>query len=111
MGAVVALALKTRTTLRDHFLPINREVVLLREHGHYLVGTLAVGDGIDHPGADAKTAWYNRNLRIFSNLLWLVERPGERVFVLIGAGHVPILRHAARASPAIELVEVGEILR
>jgi len=34
----------------------------------------------------------------------------ERVLLLIGAGHVPILRHAALSSPDYELVEVRRVL-
>ena len=38
------------------------------------------------------------------------DRVEKRVLVLIGAGHVPILRHAALSSPDYHLVEVREVL-
>jgi hypothetical protein len=56
------------------------------------------------------TAWYNRNLRIFRNLQRITDGPDERLLLLIGGGHVPILRHCAQASPEYELVEVTEYL-
>ena len=108
--------LKTRETLRQTLLRLNSEERLLRSHGHYLIGAFEVGDagasaeGERYPGVDGRTAWYNRNLRIFANLQRLNERPNERILVIIGAGHVPILRHAVQASPQYELVEVAEVL-
>ena len=44
------------------------------------------GEGGQYPGVDSKTAWYNRNLRIFANLQRLTEQPGERILLVIGAG-------------------------
>ena len=35
---------------------------------------------------------------------------GDRVLVLIGAGHVPILHHAAQSAPDVELVTVSDVL-
>jgi hypothetical protein len=56
------------------------------------------------------TAWYNRNLRIFANLQRITETPDERLLLLIGGGHLPILRHCIVASPECELVEVADYL-
>ena len=70
-----------------------------------------VGVGDEYIGADWATAWFNRNLRIFANLQRITERPDERILLVIGAGHVPILRHCVQASPEYELVEVQEYLR
>jgi len=102
-------AAKMERTLIEHLLYLNDEERLRVGHGHYLVGAMGVGDGVEYPGADARTAWYNRNRRIFSNLLRTAEKD-DRILVLIGAGHVPILRHAVDASPDLELVTVDEVL-
>lgn len=104
-------AKKMETTLRQHLNTINQEAFLLMGHGHYMVGSFAVGDGESFPGVDGfVSSWYNRNLRIFSNLIRLVDSPQERIVLIIGAGHVPIIRHAAQASPQFELVEVSQVL-
>lgn len=96
--------------LKEHFLFINDPRRVMLTHGHYLVGTFKAGVGTDYPGVDAKVAWYNRNLRIFANIQRITESPGDRILVLIGAGHLPILRHAAEASPEYALVEVSTVL-
>jgi len=96
---------KTRQSLRAELFAINGEDEILLSHGHYLIGTFKVAQGDEYPGADAKTGWYNRNLRIFANLQRVISAPEDRVLVIIGAGHLPILRHAVEASPELELDE------
>lgn len=101
---------KADQTLREIWLDMNRPERLLAGHGHYVLSSIALGDGEEYPGADHVTGWwYNRNLRIFANIHRIAEQD-DRILVLIGAGHVPILRHAIQASPEFELVEVSEVL-
>lgn len=102
--------LKTRQTLREHLLRINTPERILRSGGQYLIGNFEVGEEDEYPGVDSKTAWYNRNLKIFANLQRISDLTGDRVLLIIGSGHVPILRHAAQASPQFELVEISEVL-
>lgn len=83
---------------------------LMAGHGHYVLGSIAVGADDEYPGADRLTGWwFNRNLRIFGNIRRVTES-GDRVLVLIGAGHVPILLHTAQASPEYRVVSVEEVL-
>ena len=100
-----------RADLRDILRFKNHPAVLRISHARYLVGPFHAADGRDHPGPDGfVTHWYNRNLRIFSNLRRVV-RPGQKVLVLFGAGHMPILRECIEASPEFALTEVGEVVR
>ena len=101
---------KMERTLRETLLAMNIEEALLRGHGHYLVDRFKVGSGDEYPGPDRITAWFNRNLRIFANLQRITERPDERILLVIGAGHLPILRHCVLASPEYVLVEVRDYL-
>lgn len=101
---------KTRRTLAEHLLAINDREAVLFNHGQYLIGNFEVGDDSTYPGVDAKTAWFNRNLRIFANLQRLVASPGERIVLVIGSGHLAILRHSIEASPQYRLVELRDLL-
>ncbi|HUO83879.1 MAG TPA: DUF5694 domain-containing protein [Thermoanaerobaculia bacterium] len=103
-------ALKVEQSLIEHLLYRNSEDRIERGHGHYLVGSFSAGTGDEYPGVDAKIAWYNRNLRIFANVQRITEGPDDRILVVIGAGHLPILRHALEASPEYRLVEVKDVL-
>lgn len=101
---------KMQQPLRETLLELNQLPNILAMHGHYLVDHFKVGTRHEYPGVDVVTAWYNRNLRIFANLQRITEPPGERLLVVYGAGHIPILRHCAEASPEYDLVEVSDYL-
>jgi len=102
--------LKTQVSLREILLRANTEESIVKGHGHYLVDRFKVGVKGEYPGVDWATAWYNRNLRIFANLQRITEAPGERILLIIGGGHLAILRHCVLASPEYDLVEVCEHL-
>ena len=78
--------------------------------GMYLVDYFKLGIGDELPGVDWVTVWYSRNLRIFANLQRITETPDERILLIIGAGHLSILRHCVLASPEYDLVEVHDYL-
>lgn len=107
-------SLKTHISLIDYFVYLNKPKNINRTHGIYLVDSFKFGMGMenDYFGADMKTAWYNRNLRILQNIYRMIaETKAKRVLVVIGAGHLPILNHAIQASPELRLVNVGNILK
>ncbi|MCL7971553.1 MAG: DUF5694 domain-containing protein [marine benthic group bacterium] len=64
----------------------------------YLEFFLPLAAGDDYGGAEFVATWYERNLKIFSNL-HRISAPGDRVFVIYGAGHVPHLRYFVALSP------------
>ncbi len=104
-------SLKMSHSLREHLLYLNSEERLRKGHGHYLVDTFKFSAGDDYLGPDMATRWYNRNLRIFSNLQRITKTQNEKILLIIGAGHVPIIRHAVESSPEYQLVEVSEYLQ
>ena len=71
-------------------------------HGWYLV-MATVGRDTAYRGADEVSAWYARNLHIFANIA-RVAQPGERVLVIMGAGHGTLLRQFIDESPDLDLV-------
>jgi hypothetical protein len=104
-------SLKTTMSLRDYLVRESDADRVLAGHGQYLIGSFYLGRGDDYLGPDMRTGWYNRNLRIFHNLQRITRSPDERILVIIGSGHLPILRHSVEASPEYRLVEVDQYLR
>ena len=104
-------SLKTVRTLRQTLLYINSPERLRIGHGHYMTGFYKVDRDTSYVGVDDATRWYNRNLRIFNNLQRLADSPADRVLVIIGAGHLPILKFVAGASPEYRLREPSEFLQ
>jgi hypothetical protein len=86
----------------------NREDALA-DNLRFYVDLAGLGGLGEHGGADYAASWYRRNFRIFSNLCSM-SGPGDRLFVVIGAGHVPILRHLVKLSSRHRLVDVTSFL-
>lgn len=76
---------------------------LAEGHGWYMEFA-RVGAGDTYIGADLLSKWYERNIRMFANLQALA-RPADRVLVIVGAGHAPILRELVTADPRMMLVD------
>jgi hypothetical protein len=103
-------SLKSVRPLRETLLYINGPDRLRQGLGHYLVGDVRYGGPGEYVGADVASAWWNRNLRIFGSLLRLPASPEDRILVLIGAGHVPILAFAAQSCPELRFVPLSDVL-
>jgi hypothetical protein len=86
----------------------NEAKTLARGHGAYMYFA-RVGAGDTNVGAELVAKWYERNIHIFANIQHLAE-PGERILVIIGAGHAPILRELITSDPKMQLVETLEYL-
>jgi len=61
-------------------------------------------------GADVLAGWYQRNFRIFANLVRVVETPEDRVLAMFGSSHSANLRELVKSSPDLEAVEPAEYL-
>ncbi|MEO0365507.1 MAG: DUF5694 domain-containing protein [Pseudomonadota bacterium] len=98
-------------TLIENLRVINSIQTLRLSHSIYLTRSLGITDGVTYPYADGFVSkWYNRNLRIFGNLLALQTDGADRILVLIGSGHAPILRHLAEHSGSLQAVNVIDVL-
>jgi hypothetical protein len=69
-----------------------------------------IGRDSVYVGADVAADWYERNLRMYANLLRIVE-PNDRVLVLVGGGHRPLLRQMLRQTPGVEFVPTMKYLK
>jgi hypothetical protein len=65
------------------------------------------GEEYNYAGARLLTDWYQRNMRIHTHLLNVIE-PGDRVLVIFGAGHLGLLRQAVQADPTLTLRTIEE---
>lgn len=80
------------------------------EKGHAMYVEIArVGAGDSYVGADLLAKWYERNIRIFSDLQRLAQ-PGDRLLIIFGAGHAAILRQLIASDPQLELIEASAFL-
>ena len=100
-------SLEKELPLLDVFKYMNRDDVIRRGHGAYLIGDFTLGENI---GPDFLSMyWYNRNLRIFRKIQRLDIQPDDRVMVIFGAGHLGILKQQFESTPEFELVKFGSL--
>lgn len=69
-----------------------------------------LGEPWNWAGPDLITDWFQRNIRIYSNVLRLIDSPDERVLVIIGAGHLGWLRHNFASDPDVALRKLAELV-
>lgn len=69
------------------------------------------GEPWNWAGADLISDWFRRNMRIYSNVVRLIESPNERILVVFGAGHLGWLRHAFASDPTIRVRRLHEFAR
>lgn len=95
-------------TIANSLRFMNDPANILRAQQPYM-DMATVGAGQGYVGARSVGEWYERNLRIFANLAAVAE-PGDRILLIIGMGHTPILRELVRSHPGMQLVETSEYL-
>lgn len=96
-------------TIGEILRAMNGPSKLAEDHGVYM-RFARVGAGDTFVGAELVSEWYERNIHIFSNIQ-KVAKPGDRVLVIIGGGHAPILRELIGYDPRLQLVEALDYLR
>ena len=75
----------------------------------YLRDLLPIASETNWSGPDMVANWYRRNFRIAANLHAVAEA-GDRLAVVYGAGHAPVLEHALGASGVFEILDAREYI-
>lgn len=79
-----------------------------RNHNIYMMVNAENSDG-HYNGSITILKWYERNLKIFSNIQRLASH-AKRIFVLYGAGHLHILRELINGTDGMKPVDVYEYI-
>jgi Family of unknown function (DUF5694) len=69
------------------------------------------GDPDDYAGPDLLAMWYQRNIRIYGNIVALIDSPNERILVIYGAGHLGWLRQDAANDASVRLRRLADFTR
>jgi Family of unknown function (DUF5694) len=101
--------LKNQTILQQ-LVYENNPRNLKRAYGQYMVSGWLKTSNNNGPDALA-LQWYNRNLRIFNNIMKTNPTAKDRILVIFGRGHIPLLQHSFEASPEFELVSFHEFAK
>jgi hypothetical protein len=72
-------------------------------------GAVRFGAPYDYAGSDLLADWYQRNIRIYHNIVALADSPNERILVIYGFGHLGWLRQDVSYDPYVKLRKLSEI--
>ena len=95
-------------TLPEQLRLLNGEEWPRRSQNVYMAVNAEAGGGRCE-GAEAVARWYERNLKIFSNLQRLAQN-SKKLFVLYGAGHLYLLRQFINATEGLTLADTDRYL-
>lgn len=101
-----------RSTVSEFLHYINDPEKARREHGRDYLQPFTTNDNpAIYEQADRVANWYKRNLRMFANLNRIADSTDERILLIVGSGHLTILRDFIRNSPQFCLVESSDYLK
>lgn len=87
---------------------MNADERVARDVGLYF-SLVRYGDPFDYAGSDLLAAWYQRNIRIYRNIVALIDSPAERILVVYGSGHLGWLRQNVAADPKVRLRKLSDL--
>lgn len=96
------------STLLSAYRCLNSPEYSRLDHSLYLAANTVNTEG-SYNGSAFTAQWYERNLRIFSEIQSLSKKH-RRIFVLYGAGHLQILRDLIHADDGMKLISLEDIL-
>lgn len=101
-------SVSTKLSIIEYLKLLNQPKVLDYNLGQYLVEMKTS----NHNGPDFVTLdWYNRNLRIYNNILKTNPTDQDRVLIIYGSGHIPLLKHFFQSSPQFKLIPISKYLK
>jgi hypothetical protein len=98
------------TPLPDLLVRMNTVEAVATRHRRYFDYAM-LSDDVEAPGANWLANWHGRNLRIFARIVRIADDPEDRVLVVYGAGHAPLLRQFADQSGAFLVTDPVAYLR
>lgn len=98
-----------RSTVREQLLDSSDPDLLANGHRIYM-DMAQIGEADNYVGADVILRWYERNMKIFVNLARLATSLEDRILVVIGAGHLPLLSHFIEGAKRFRLESVETYL-
>ncbi|MGA7077397.1 MAG: DUF5694 domain-containing protein [Terriglobales bacterium] len=95
-------------TVLEMFEYMNSDARVAKDVAFYFA-TVPYGDEMDYAGPDLLAAWYQRNIRIYNNIVRLIESPNDKILVIYGAGHLGWLRQDAANDATVKLRKLGDL--
>jgi hypothetical protein len=100
-------------TIGDFLAYMNSDRLIELNYALYLEFVKELWSGDYLSGAEMLSKWYERNLRIYQNLIKVTdfENPEERILIVFGQGHSKLLRDFVQDADYYEFVDVLDYLK
>lgn len=96
-------------SIRDHLLQLNSEESVATLHYFNITGWMDTNT--NGYGAEFTAKEYFRNTKILQNILLRVTPFDRKLLVIIGGGHIQILRDMLKSHPYFEIVDASILLK
>ena len=102
----------SETSLADYYIQLNSVTSRQANQYDYLHYAMAYGSKDDYTGEQFTLSFYDRNLKIYNNILRNINSKKDKVIlVLFGASHTNILRQFFENHPYFEIVELTTVFK
>jgi hypothetical protein len=95
-------------TILEKFEDMNSDAQVAKGVAWYFA-CVHYGDPYDYAGPDLVAAWYERNIRIYHNIVALIDSPKDRILVIYGAGHLGWLQQDIANDPSVKLRKLSDL--
>ena len=115
MGSQIALMVREQDeflhshTVLEMLEYINSDANVARAVSYYYAD-VPFSDPGDYAGPDLLAKWFQRNIRIYSNIVRLVDSPTDRILVIYGAGHLGWLQQDVSNDQSVKLIKLSEVI-
>jgi hypothetical protein len=87
---------------------MNADSRVARDMGFYFA-VVRFGEPFEYAGSDLVAAWYQRNIRIYRNIVALIDSPNEKILVIYGSGHLGWLRQDIANDASVRLRKLADL--
>jgi hypothetical protein len=87
---------------------MNSDSLVTKDVAEYFA-MVPFGEPWEYAGPDLLASWYQRNIRIYRNIVALIDSPSERILVIYGAGHLGWLRQDIANDATVKLRKLSDL--
>jgi hypothetical protein len=95
-------------TVLETLQMMNADPKVARDMAFYF-SVVRFGAPFDYAGSDLVAAWYQRNIRIYRNIVALIDSPAEKILVIYGSGHLGWLRQDIADDQTVRLRKLADL--
>lgn len=98
-------SLNAQRSIIQNFIALNSENKSESWKGNFVLLAPYIGNPGEYEGSEFLGEWYKRNIRMYSNIIRTVDANDERILVIVGNGHKPIINQMFEMNSQWKIVD------